>query len=211
MTRAHKLRAAIIVVTALGAVTVFVLLITQRSQARPLSLLFERYGTVTTMDLFAQDVAFFWITNSTDKTYGLPMTGSTNTHLPDAPIAFSREQSSSEGSYLVMYEFRDQTPTGSTHPPVSFASLGRCLTLGPHSAVRLRVALPPDGQKRRVAVLFTEQPQGPRRFWTNGIGLSILRTLPRSVGRKLLFSQPAVQRVWCDRELSHDGERLEKR
>ena len=56
MTRAHKLRAGTIVVTVLGAVTVSVLLITHRSQAPPLSLVFERYGTVTTMDPFTMDL-----------------------------------------------------------------------------------------------------------------------------------------------------------
>ena len=204
MTRAHKLRSGIIVVTVLGAVTVSVLLITHRSPARPLSLLFEKYGTVTTMDLFAQDVAFFRITNSSDKTYGLPLAGGTNTHLPDAPMGFSRKQSSSEGSYMPICEFKDQTPTGSTHPKqrVSVASLGRCLTLGPHSAVRLRVALPPEGQKRKVAVLCIEPPPGPRPFWTNSIGLTMLRVLPRSVARKAMHREPAVLRVWCDRELS---------
>ena len=86
MTRAHKLRAGLIVVIVLGAVTVSVLLIIHRSQARPLSLLFERYGTVTTMDpilmdRFVEDVAFLCITNSSDKTYYVA-TGRTNTLLP---------------------------------------------------------------------------------------------------------------------------------
>jgi hypothetical protein len=208
MTRARQLRERIIVVTALGAVTVFVLLITHRSQAPPLSLLFERYGTVTTMDLFVQDVAFLRITNSSDKTYYVAM-GPTNTHLLDAPIGFSRKQSSSEGSYMPLCEFRDQPPIGSTHPPVSFAGLGLCVSVGPHSAVRLRVALPPEGQKRKVAVLCMEPPPGTRPFWTSSIGGTVLRVLPRSVARKAMQRLPAVLRVWCDRELSHDRARTE--
>src|SRR5213594_315114 len=95
MTRAQNLRASIIVVIVLVAVTVSVLLITHRSQARPLSLLFERYGTVTTMDRFlmdllVQDVAFLWITNSSDKTYYMAQAGGTNTSLPDAPIGLKQ-------------------------------------------------------------------------------------------------------------------------
>jgi hypothetical protein len=209
---AHKLRAGVIVVTVLGAVTVSVLLLTHRSPARPLSLLFERYGTVTTMDLSDHDVAFLWITNSSAKTYGFGMMGGTNTYLRDAPFGFSRKQSSSDGSYMPICEFRDLTRGGSTHPPVSFASLGLCMTVGPHSARRLRVALPPEGQKRKVAVLCIELPlPGTRPFWTTSIGLTVLRMLPRSVARKAMHRDPAVLRVWCDRELSRDPERLEKR
>jgi len=198
----------------LGAVTVSVVLITHRSQAPPLSLLFERYGTVTTMDPFAmhffvQDVAFLWITNSSAKTYYVAMAGGTNTSLPDAPIGF--QQSSSGGSFMPMCEFRDQPPAGSVPSPVSFASLGLCVNVGPHSAVRLRVALPPEGQKRKVAVLCTEPPPGIRPFWTSSMGRTVLRVLPRSVARKAMWRQPAVLRVWCDRELSHRGEGVAKR
>ena len=193
MTRAHKVRAGTIVVTVLGAVTVAVLLITHRSQAPPLSLLFERYGTVTTMDpltldLFVQDVAFLWITNSSDKAYYVAMAGGTNTSLPDAPIGF--KQSSSGGSYMPMCEFRDQPPAGSTPPPVSFASLGLCVNVGPHSAVRLRVALPPEGQKRKVAVLCTEPPPSIRPFWTSSMGRTVIGVLPRSVARKAMWRRP---------------------
>src|SRR5438874_1955712 len=195
------------------AVTVSVLLITHRPQARPLSLLFEKYGTVTTMDLFTQDVAFFRITNSSDKIYGLPLAGGTNTYLRDAPIGFSRKQSASEGSYKAICEFRNQTPTGSTHARqrVSVASLGQCLTLGPHSAVRLRVALPPEGQKRKVAVLCIEPPPGIRPFWTSRMGGTVIRVLPRAVAKKAMWREPAMLKVWCDRELSHDHKEMNRR
>ena len=214
MTRAHKLRAGIIVVTVLGAVTVSVLLITNRSQAPPLSLLFERYGTVKTMDpfamdLFVEDVAFLRITNSSDETYYMAQAGGTNTSLPDAPIGL--KPSWVEGSYMPMCEFRDLPPVGSAPLPVSFASLGLCVNVGPHSAVRLRVALPPEGQKRKVAVLCTEPPPGVGPFWTSSMGRTVLRVLPRSVARQAMWRQPAVLRVWCDRELSHRGEGVARR
>ena len=197
MTRARNVRAGTIAVTVLACVIVCVLLMTHRSQVRSLSLVFDRYSTG--MDFFDQDMAFLWLTNSSDKTYCLPMTGGTNTFRRDTP-AFGHVWSDS-GSYMINCEFSDQAKL---MPQVSVTSWGPCLTLAPHSAVRLRVALPPDGQKRRGAVLCAEQPSlSPRRFWTKGIGLGILRTLPRSVARNLLFSQPAVLRIWCDRELSH--------
>jgi hypothetical protein len=189
-------------VAVLVGVTACVLLMTHRTQARSLSLVFERYGSTTDFDYSVQDVAFLWFTNSSDKSYCLPMMGSTNTFQRDTPLGYD------SGSYLIKWEFGDQA---NPMPQVSFASLGLCHVVGPHSAVRLRVPLPPEGQKRRVAVLCVEEPSwSPRLFWTKGIGLSILRTLPRSVGMKLLFSQPAVLRVWCDRELSHPAERLTK-
>ena len=213
MTRAHKLRAGIIVVTALGAVTVAVLLISHRSQAPPLSLLFERYGTVTTMDPFmldlsVQEVAFLWITNSSDKAYFVALAGGTNTSLLDAPIGF--KQSSSGGSYMPMCEFRDQPPADITPRPVSFANLGLCAYVGPHSAVRLRVALPPEGRKRKVAVLCGEPPPGIRPFWTNSLGRTVLGVLPRSVARRAMWREPAVLRVWCDRELWPESSGHEK-
>ena len=91
MTRAHKLRARIILVTLLVAVTVSVLLITHRSQTHPLSLVFERYGKVTTMDFKVDHVGFFWLTNSSAKTYYFSLAG-TNTFLPDKPMRFGIQQ-----------------------------------------------------------------------------------------------------------------------
>ena len=178
-----------------------VLLMPHQPQARSLSLVFERYGTTTDFAFNNQDVAFFWLTNTSDKSFALPMAGSTNTFWREPALGFDR------GSYLIRWEFSDQPDP---QPPVSLASLGLCLTVAPHSAVRVRVPLPPQGQIRRVAVLCAEVPSPGRPFWTHGIGLSMLRTLPHSVRLKLLFSQPAVLRVWSDRELSGPGERLTK-
>ena len=214
MTRAHILRAGIIVVTVLVAVTVSMLLIAHRSKERSLSLHFERHGTIerysTNLGFYVQDVAFFWITNSSDKTYYLAMTGGTNTHLPDTPIGIGRykQQSIKESSYMVICEFSDQTPTDYWD---LIQQASNCLTLGPHSAVRLRVALPPEGKKRKVAVLCIDLPPGLRPFWTNSFGSILLRVLPRSVAKQLMHRDPAVLRVWCDRELSHRGEGLAKR
>jgi hypothetical protein len=94
MTRAHKLRAGIIIVTVLGAATVSVLLINHPSQSRSLSLHFERYGTVTTMDLLVQKVGFFWITNSSARTYYLAM----GSDPPSSSAAFRSKKSDAEGT-----------------------------------------------------------------------------------------------------------------
>jgi len=198
--RAGRVTASIVALTVIAVVTACVLLLARRPQACPLSLFFENYGRTMDMDFKAQDVAFFWITNSSDKIYGLPMTGGTNTFRWDTPFGHD------SGSYLIRCEFSDPA---NPMPQVSFASLGLCYALAPHSAVRIRVPLPPKAQAGSVAVLCAEMPSGsPRRFWTKGIGLWILRALPRSVGKKLLFSEPAVQRICCDLQLSHRGEKL---
>ena len=188
--------------TALVGVTVCVLLMTRRSQAHSLSLVFERYSD--SMDFYVQDVAFLWLTNSSDKTYWLPMAGGTNSICWDTPPGLGSYKQQPSQSYMVECEF-----SGQANPKrqVSILSWGQCAIVAPHSAVRLRVALPPKGEKRRVAVLCAEQPSGnPSRFWTNGIGLRILRELPRSARHKVLWQEPAVLRVWCDRELSHPAE-----
>ena len=200
VTRARRVTAGIIAVTVLVVVTPCVLLMSHRSQARSLSLVFERYSTRS--DFFVQDVAFLWLTNLSDRTYLLPMTGGTNTGQLDTPIGLGRyKQQQFSGSYMVNCEFSGE-PTRAVNP----VQWGQCLTLAPHSAFRVRVPLPPEGAKRKVAVLVCDPPSGPRRFWTNGLGLSILRTLPRPAAHKVLWRQPAVLRVWCDRELSQPGE-----
>jgi len=200
VTRAQRIKASIIAAGVFVGAAACVLLMTHRSQAHSLSLVFERYGSTTDLGLNVQDVAFLWFTNSSDKSYCLPMMGGTNTFQRDTPIGYA------SGSYMIRWEFGDQVSPGLQ---VSFEGLGLCHVVAPHSAVRIRLPLQPRGEQRRVAVLCAAMPSGsPRAFWTNGIGLSILRTLPRSVGKKLLFSQPAVLRVWCDRELSHPDERL---
>jgi hypothetical protein len=196
----RKVIAGIIVSTALAAVTACVLFKRHRSPAPSLSLIFERYSTGLEFNI--QDAAFLSLTNSSNIAYILPMTGGTNTFESGSPLDNYR------GSYMVMSEFRD---SGHPMPRVAAMSWGKCLVLPPRSDVRLRVALPPTSQKRKVAVLCAEQPSGtPRQFWTKGIGLHILRILPRSLGRKLLFSEPSVLRVWCDHEVSHPDETLPK-
>ena len=199
MTRAQRISAGILALAGIVVVTVCVLPITHRSQARSLSLVFERYST--RMDFFTQDMVFLWITNSSDRTYLLPMTGGTDTGQMDAPPGLGPYKQPISGSYMVNCEFN-----GKRTPAVDPMQWRACLTLAPHSAFRVRVPLPPEGAKRKVAVLVCEPPSGPRPFWTNSIGLSILRTLPRSTAHKVLWRQPAVLRVWCDRELSQPGE-----
>ena len=204
MTSASKWRAGLLVATVLVAGAVSALLIGQGLKAGPLSLVFERYST--DLDFYVQDVAFLRLTNSSDRTYYLAMTGGTNTLLPDRLVDVIRQERQYSQSHMVNCEFSDQA---NPMQDVSLSGWSRCVALAPHSAVRLRVALPPEGQKRRVAALCAELPSGPGRFWTSSFGLSILRTLPHSTAKAVLQlqSRPTVLRVWCDREFSHSDDR----
>jgi hypothetical protein len=82
-------------VAVLVGVTASVPLVIHRTQARPLSLAFERYGSILDFDYSVQDVAFLWFTNSSDKSYCLPMMGGTNTFQRETPIAYD------SGSYMI--------------------------------------------------------------------------------------------------------------
>lgn len=206
MTKAARWRVGIVVVLAVA--TVAALVIRQPAQAPSLTLVFERYST--RMDFYIPDVAFLWLTNDSGKSYYLAMTGNTDTHQSDTPISLGHYKASNSGSVMVDCCFSDRTPTGTSNwtQRVSFTNASMCVGVAPHSAIRLRVPLPPEGQKRKVAALCAELPAGPSQFWTSGIGLSILRLLPRSVGKKIIQSRFTVQKVWCDRELSHPDDRL---
>jgi hypothetical protein len=112
VTRAQRIKAGIIAIGVFVGATACVLLMTHRSQERSLSLVFEKYGSTADVGFNAQDVAFLWFTNSSDKSYGLPMMGSTNTFQRDTPLSYD------SGSYLIRWEFGDQT---NPMPQVSFA------------------------------------------------------------------------------------------
>src|SRR5688572_2731212 len=120
MTRAHRIKAGVIAVAVLAVIIACVLLTTRRSQPDFLSLVFERYSTRS--DFFVQDVAFLQLSNSSDRTYYVPMTGGTNTLLPDAPLAVARYKDHGglpSQSYLVNCEFSDQKSSMSQLPVAS--------------------------------------------------------------------------------------------
>lgn len=202
MSRAQRIT-AVIIALAVVAGGVGVLWLRHPSPSQSLSLVFERYSTRT--DLFLQDMAFLWITNSSDKAYLLPMAGGTDTFQMDAPVGFGSFKQEVSGSYLVDYEFSGKRPQ-----PVNPMLGGRALSLDPHSALRLRIPLPPGGATDKVAVLVWEQPSGPSPFWRSRIGRSFLAMLPKSAARGVLSPQPTVLRVWCDHELSQPARPIRK-
>jgi len=197
VSRVRKIIAVIVVAALLLGVTARLLFVPFQSQPRSVSLVFEKYGR--TMDLkFDPDVvAFLWFTNASDKRYLLPIAGSTNTSQRDSPFTFDE-------SLLVMYEFDDKVSPDSDG---LLGSFGSCHVVEPHSAVRLRVPLPLKCHKLKVSVICAEIPALPRPFWRTGIGFGIYRALPRSIGTKLVGTQPTVEHVWCNQELSRPDEK----
>lgn len=186
MPTARRIRAAIIVAGA-AAVALACLLLTHGSRARGLSLAFDRYGGVVNPDHNRQGVAFLWFTNSSATSYSL---------------IGSMDYGSR--SYIARAEFGDPAKP---LPQVSLANAGSGIVVSPHSTLHIRVPLPPRGENQKVAVLCVEMGSAsPRMFWTNGAGLWIVRAMPRSVGKKLLFHQPEVFWVWSDFDLSRPAE-----
>lgn len=197
MTRPRKIVAIIIVAALFLGVTARLMFIPFHSQPRSLSLTFEKYGRTMDLSLDPEEVAFLWFTNGSDRSYQLPMVGSTNTSRRDSPFTFDE-------SVLVMYEFGNKVSAESQD---LFWSLRYCRVVEPHSAIRIRVPLPLKCQRQKVSVICAEMPASPGAFWRTGIGYGIYRMLPRSVGMKLLGVQPTVERVWCNQELSRPGEK----
>jgi hypothetical protein len=193
MTRAQKIAAGITIAGVLLGVMMCLPLITCGSQPRSVSLVFEKYGRSTDGSFKSEDVVFLCFTNSSDKSYLLPMVGGTNTSQRDTPLTF-------DGSYLCIFVFDNQTNS------MTQAMSGPCLVVGPHSSARLRVPLPIKCQNRKVGVFCLQTSMGPGSFWTKGIGWGIFRMLPRFLAVKLIASQPEELWIWCNQELSRPDE-----
>ena len=189
-----------------------------------LSVVFLRYSDE--FDSQVSNVAFLFLTNASNKSYGVTMPGATNSHMVDT--VFGR----STASYLVNCEFFDQTANGSNHwaqkfsalmplepftpvnvtgprPHLSAVTVPALATafavVRPHSGLTIRVPTLPTGQSRKVAVLCEEIPElKPALFWSSRAGLFLQRKLPISLVSKFYTGGP-VLKVWCDRELSRTG------
>lgn len=196
MGKASKVMRGVVLLALLALIAVAILWMTRPSPAPPLALRFERYSKRS--DFFDQTMAFFWITNASEKTYWVPMLGGTNTSQSDGIIGASRFN----GSYMFITEF-----SGEPTRPINVMTWGQSMGLKPHSALRLRVALTPESRDQQVAVLCAEMPTGPRPFWTNGIGRAVVRLVPRSFAHKLLWKPPTVTKVWCDEKLSSPAQK----
>jgi hypothetical protein len=202
----NKLKLAILLLTiGVGAVLVMMFRPSD-ADIHSVSLSFQRYSH---LDPYAQNVGFFWLTNASDKPFLLYMTGGSNTVLLDT--TFAPYKGRLRESWMVNCGFRDQTPHGWTNweqAPSPWRGSNAYLQLSPHSGTVIRVPLPTDGQKRKVAVLCEATPAGWRQspLWFSRFGQALLSMLPRSMLLRLAEPHPKVLKVWCDRELSHPGE-----
>ena len=189
MTRAQKIAASITIAGVFLGVMMCLPLISCGPQPLSASLVLEKYGRSTDGNFNSEDVVFLCFTNSSDKSYLLPMVGGTNTSQRDTPLTF-------DASYLCIFIFDNQTNS------MTQVINGPCLNVGPHSSARLRAPLPNNCRNRKVGVFCIETPMGSGSFWTKGIGLGIFRILPRFLAMKLIISQPQEQWIWCNQVLS---------
>jgi hypothetical protein len=193
-----KLKVAIII-AALGLIAAACLVFTgSRAHDHQVSLTFQSYSD---LDSYVGDVAFLWLTNSSNKSYLLSMTGNSNTLVLDTSFGRFKQ------SWLVNCEFDDQTPSGWTNwtqqPSLSRGS-NSYLSLGPREGIVVRVPLQANGQHRKAAVLC-EVPTTTSPFWVSGVGFRFFRMLPQPLKNRVLHPKWALLRVWCDRELSYPG------
>jgi hypothetical protein len=173
----------------------------------PVSLTFERYSGV---EPYVGNVAFLRLTNTSNKTYLLAMTGNTNTFV------FYNWFGRITESYMVNCEFSDQTPTVRTNwsqRPSADTRNNAYIELAPHSAIVIRVPVPPEGQRRRVKVLYQPALADCRlsKFWFSPFGLFttrvLVRTLPSSELSKLMNPRAVWLKARCGTELTnHCGE-----
>jgi hypothetical protein len=203
-----KVKVAAIVAVALIALACFALgHYCERDD--PVSLTFQRYSELG--DPYVGDVAFLCLTNASRKTYLLFMTGNTNTWVIDTSFGHFKE------SWMVNCEFSDQTPNGLTNwiqQPSPSRGSNAYASLAPHSGIVVRVPLPPNGQQRKVAVLYEPSLAAWRQspFWTSPFGLAVVRilvrTLPRSALSKFSRQQPVLLKAWCDRALTNQWDNI---
>ena len=179
-----------------------------KSDSRLLSLKFLRYSG---FDPRAGNIAFFWLTNASEKSFLLCQTGDRNTIVFDTIL--SPNEGEAKLSFMVNCAFSDQTPNGSTNwmqKPLPIRGFNSFLELPPHSGIVIRVPSPPSGQRRKVAALCEAPLPAWKQssLWTNGFALRLLEALPRSVLLKLAQYQPPTIEVWCDQELSDTDARM---
>ena len=160
------------------------------------SLVFQRYND---LDPYLGDVAFLSLTNRSTSTYLVAMTGGTNTLVVHTPYG------QAERSCMVNCEFSDETPAGRTNwsqMPSPTRSANAYLALGSHTGLLIRVPLPPEGQRRKAAVLYVGPYNSQSSFWTTSFGFRVFRMIPQFF-RKRIFPPVSWHKAWCDREFSH--------
>jgi hypothetical protein len=204
----HKLKLSLLLLAIIASAAVFLVSRRDKTDSRLLSLTFQRYSD---LDPYVGDVGFFWLTNASDKTFLLCMTGGSNTLVLDT--MFIPYKGNAKESYMVNCAFSDQTAQGWTNwvqEPLPSRGQNTFLQLAPHSGIVIRAPLPASGQKRKVAVVCEAPLPAWRQssLWSSGFGQALLRVLPRSVLRRLAQHQPTAIKVWCDQELSDPGGRI---
>ena len=193
-----QLKAAVVIAT-MSLIGLGCLLFSGSVREGRVSLVFQRYSD---LDPYVGDVAFLWLTNASNRSYLLSMTGGSNTCVEDTDFGRHRE------SWMINCEFKDQTSNGWTswvQMPSPFSGSNRYVTLAPRSGMVVRVPLTADGQHRRVAALY-QSSDNTLAYWFTAIGVQLSRMLPQFARPQLLNPQPVLRRAWCSRELSYPAD-----
>jgi len=208
MSSKLKLGIPLLAIIASGAV--FLVARHGGADSQALSLTFQRYSD---LDPYVyEDVGFFWLTNASDKTFLLYMTGGSNTMVLDTVLDMLvvANKRKPKMSFMVNCAFSDQTAQGWSNwvqEPLPSRGRNALLQLAPPSGMVIRAPLPTNGQKRKVAAIC-EAPVPAWRVWllTNGTAQPLVRMLPRWARHKFYEYKPTIIEVWCDQQLSHPGE-----
>jgi len=164
-----------------------------RRSSEPLTLTASKDTNFST---YFEGTAVLVLTNNTTNYYGMCMPGGTKTEKEQPGLP-----GRSRLTKMVACAFSDQTPRGwsnwtdlpsdgNTYPGVILMS---------RQSMLLRVPLPADGRKRKVAVICEEVPAILPLFRT-AAGARFFNMLPARVRNWL--GRAKARKVWCDTELS---------
>lgn len=189
-----KLSTASIVVGAVLVAAAYITFSKPRPHTAPVALLFQEYGPF-------DPSAYLWLTNTSTKPYRLTMTGSNLTYAMDYSFGKRRE------SWLINCAFSDETANGVTNwlqQPALTNGGNAGLLLNPNTGILIRIPLPADGQRRKVAALY-EGSNTASAFWATPAGFRVFRMLPPWLRRRVC-PQRVLEKAWCEQVLSYPAD-----
>ena len=163
--------------------------------ASSLSLSLVRRGTEFG---YRPELVFLRLTNQSDSTFLVSMTGDTNTFEGSMISESSCMLNGAIGEQRV-----DGTWTNLIQLPAAVRGNRAYVSVAPFSGMLVRMLLPVDGRVRRVGVVCEKlSPPGKLdKFFGTSIGRATMKLLPISVLRKLSAPPPPTI-IWCVNEIS---------
>ncbi len=205
MKPAQTRRAGLVVVALLIVIGVGILLSWNRKTAPAVALTLERYNY---LDTLADDhCAFFRLTNGSDRPLLLTMVGGRNTMAFVKPIILNRRRAKPaelKMTWQVNGAFSDKTPQGWSNwvqQPSTNRASNAYVNLNPHTAMTVRLPMPTDGSKRRVAVIY----QTGSAAWENRVLPKVIPHLPRWALQRLANRYSKLHEVWANGDFPPPG------